>query len=101
METMSELTGGQVRMARAFLRWSIGELAETAGVGLTTVQAIEKADGAPNVGLGMAQTKARREAVRADSVEAIRKTLVAAGIAFLSDDGKQGAGIRGKIKRRA
>ena len=42
METMSELTGGQVRMARAFLRWSIGELAETAGVGLSTVQAIEK-----------------------------------------------------------
>ncbi len=98
---MSELTGGQVRMARAFLRWSIGELAETAGVGLSTVQAIEKANGAPSVGLGIAQTKARREAVRADSVEAIRKTLVAAGITFLTDDGRNGAGIRARIRRRA
>ena len=61
---MTELTGGQVRMARAFLRWSIGELAETAGVGLSTVQAIEKADVAPTVRLGVAQTKTRREAVR-------------------------------------
>ena len=88
-------------MARAFLRWSIGELAETAGVGLSTVQAIEKANGAPSVGLGIAQTKARREAVRADSVEAIRKTLVAAGITFLTDDGRNGAGIRARIRRRA
>ena len=79
-------------MARAFLRWSIGELAETAAVGLSTVQAIETADGAPNVGLGMAQTKAHRETVRADSVEAIRKTLVAAGITSLPDDGRNGAG---------
>ena len=70
-------------------------------VGLSTVQAIEKANGAPSVGLGIAQTKARREAVRADSVEAIRKTLVAAGITFLTDDGRNGAGIRARIRRRA
>ena len=65
------------------------------------MQAIEKANGAPSVGLGIAQTKARREAVRADSVEAIRKTLVAAGITFLTDDGRNGAGIRARIRRRA
>ena len=101
METMSELTGGQVPWRELFSGGQSAELAQTAGVGLSTVQAIEKADGVPNVGLGIAQTKARREAVRPDSVEAIRKTLVAAGIIFLPDDGKQGAGIRGKIKRRA
>ena len=40
----TELTGAQVRMARAFLRWSVAELAAKANVGISTVQRIEAAD---------------------------------------------------------
>ena len=39
-----ELTGAQVRMARAFLRWSVSNLAAKANVGISTVQRIEAAD---------------------------------------------------------
>ena len=42
-KAMTEITGAQVRMARASLRWSIAELAERANVGISTVQAIEAA----------------------------------------------------------
>ena len=31
----TELTGAQVRMARAFLRWSVFELAKNANVGIS------------------------------------------------------------------
>jgi hypothetical protein len=40
----TELTGAQVRMARAFPRWSATELAAKANVGISTVQRIEAAD---------------------------------------------------------
>ena len=39
------LTGEQIRAARAILRWKAVELAEKAGVGLSTVQRAEQADG--------------------------------------------------------
>jgi transcriptional regulator with XRE-family HTH domain len=40
----TELTGAQVRMARAFLRWSVTKLATRAKVGISTVQRIEASD---------------------------------------------------------
>lgn len=41
------LTGAQIRAGRALLRWSMGQLAEKAGVGLSTIQRMELADGVP------------------------------------------------------
>jgi transcriptional regulator with XRE-family HTH domain len=77
------LTGSQVRMARAFLRWSISDLANEAGVGISTVQRIEQADGAPDS--------------RGGNIQAVHDALIAAGIMFLPDDGN-GVGVRGKTK---
>ncbi len=42
------ISGAQVRMARGLLRWSVQELAEKSGVGISTVRRIEEADGLPN-----------------------------------------------------
>ena len=77
------LTGSQVRMARAFLRWSISDLANKSGVGISTIQRIEQADDAPDS--------------RGGNIQAVHDALIAAGIMFLPDDGN-GVGVRGKIK---
>lgn len=94
---MASITGGQVRMARAFLRWSIAELAARAGVGESTVKVIEAADNYPGIAGGLAATLEHRTAERAACVDAIARACVAAGITFLPDDGKRGAGVRGQI----
>ena len=49
MAELYALTGAQVRMARAFLRWSVADLARNAKVGISTVQRIEASDGGPTV----------------------------------------------------
>jgi transcriptional regulator with XRE-family HTH domain len=86
----TELTGAQVRMARALLRWSVTELAKKANVGISTVQRIEATDD-PTVRDDLDW----RASARAASIQAIYRTLIRAGITFLSDDGR-GVGIRGK-----
>jgi transcriptional regulator with XRE-family HTH domain len=88
-----ELTGAQVRMARAFLRWSVTELATKANVGISTVQRIEAADDP-----AVRDDLDWRASARGGSIQAIWKTLVGAGITFLSDDGK-GVGVRGKARK--
>ena len=88
-----ELTGAQVRMARAFLRWSVTELAAKANVGISTVQRIEAADDP-----AVRDDLDWRASAREDSIQAIRETLIRAGITLLRDDGK-GVGIRGKARK--
>jgi hypothetical protein len=88
-----ELTGAQVRMARAFLRWSVTELSKKANVGISTVQRIEAADDP-----AVRDDLDWRAAARSESIQAIRQTLILAGITFLPDDGK-GAGVRGKERK--
>jgi hypothetical protein len=85
------ITGGQIRAARAFLKWSATELAEKAKLGLSTVQSIEAADGSPEAGGGLEWRAAARE----QSVTAIEHALVRAGVTFLADDGN-GPGVRVK-----
>ena len=53
MANSDPITGVQVRMARAFLRWSVAELADKAGVGISTVQRIEAVDGSPSISDGL------------------------------------------------
>jgi len=95
---MPDLTGAQVRMARAALRWSIAELANAADVGDSTVKRIEEVDGVPSVSAGgIAQTLASRTEARAEAVERVRKAFAGVGVTFLADDGS-GAGVRWKPK---
>lgn len=96
----SSITGAHVRMARAFLRWSIADLAERAEIGISTVQAIEKLDGSPAIEGGLDATLQYRAGARAQAIAAIAKTLRRAGITILPDDGAAGIGIRGKIEAR-
>jgi hypothetical protein len=93
MEDRTEITGAQVRMARAFLRWSVTELAAKAKIGISTVQRIEAADGSPM----LTDDLEWRTAARREVITAVRDTLIRAGITFLPADG-QGVGIRGRVK---
>jgi len=82
---MELFTGAQVRMARAFLKWSIADLAEKSGVGISTIQRIEGEEGFP--------------AARGGNIDAVYKTLSAAGVTFLPEN-EDGIGVRGKTKGR-
>jgi len=73
------LTGEQIRAARAILRWKASDLAERAGIGLSTVQRAEQGDGPVTM-------------MRAN-LDALVRTLEAAGIVFIAENGG-GAGVR-------
>lgn len=94
------MTGMQIRMARAALRWSMADLSAAAGIARSTLQQIEAADGAPGVDAGgLATTREHREGERAESLAKITAALEGAGVTFLPDDGKHGPGIRGRTKK--
>ena len=59
------ITSGQIRMARAFLRWSIEDLAKKSGVGASTIKRMETFDGIPHS--------------RIDNLQAIKDTFIATG----------------------
>ena len=59
------ITGIQVRMARNGLKWSAQELAEKSGVGLSTVNKIDREEGLPSV--------------RIQNLQAIEKALLDTG----------------------
>lgn len=88
-------TGTQIRMARAALGWSVSKLAKRAGLDPSTVKRVEANLGMTNSESDL-EWRARR---RADSVEAIGRALVNAGISFLPDNGK-GVGLRAKHRVR-
>jgi transcriptional regulator with XRE-family HTH domain len=95
MDDRTEITGAQVRMARALLRWSVADLATKAKVGISTVQRIEAEDGSPII----TDDLEWRAAARNEVIAAVRDTLVREGVTFLHED-RRGVGIRGKIQRR-
>ena len=72
------LTSGQIRAARALLRWSARQLAQKADVHLTTIQRMECGDGP--VG-GTVRTLAK-----------VQNALEDAGVEFTSRNG--GPGVR-------
>jgi hypothetical protein len=78
------LTCDQLRAARAILRWRAVDLAEKAGVNLSTIQRAEKADGP--VPMMPANEKA------------VRTALEAAGVEFIPENGG-GPGVR--LRKRA
>ena len=74
------LTSDHIRAARALLRWSARELAQTAGVHTATVRRMERADGALRVTV--------------DSLRKVQGALEAAGVEFLPDNGGPGVRLR-------
>jgi transcriptional regulator with XRE-family HTH domain len=88
-----KITGAQIRAARAFLKWTITDLAKASDVGISTVQEIEKIDGEPRV----VSTLQWRSDARDEAIEKIHHALTDAGITFLPAN-SQGTGIRGKVE---
>jgi len=77
------LTSGQIRAARAFLRWSAEDLASASSVGVATIRRAELAE---------AETS-----MNAPNDKAIRQALEAAGIAFIDENGG-GPGVRLRVR---
>ena len=73
------LTSDQIRAARTLIRWSAKRLADEAGLGISTIQRMEAAEGVPSAS--------------GRNLDAVQKTLEAAGIDFIEEDGR-GVGVR-------
>jgi transcriptional regulator with XRE-family HTH domain len=76
---MSMISGMQIRLARAALRFSVADLAKYSGIGVQTVIRLEAEDGVPSG--------------RALTVSKVRKALEDAGIEFIGKP-EEGPGIR-------
>ncbi len=80
VKTPPPLTSAQIRAARALIRWSAEELAKKSTVSVTTIRRAE---------LRQSETVLTRVN---DSV--IRRTLEAAGVEFIDENGGGGPGVR-------
>ncbi|WP_110747533.1 helix-turn-helix transcriptional regulator [Phyllobacterium leguminum] len=76
---MNAITGAQIRAARALVRWTAENLADAAGVGLSTIRRAEAEDGLPSI--------------TAANLKLIMITLEGAGIEFIPENGG-GPGVR-------
>jgi transcriptional regulator with XRE-family HTH domain len=76
----------QIRAARALLGWRQGDLSEAAGVGIATIQRIEKSDYA--------------ERGHVSTLKRIESALENAGIIFIDEDDAAGVGLRLAKKKR-
>jgi transcriptional regulator with XRE-family HTH domain len=74
------LTCGQVRGARAMLRWTIKELADQTKVSVSTLKRIENENGPVRTTI--------------DTLVKLHQCFTAMGIIFLEDDGLNGPGLR-------
>jgi len=72
-EETSLITGRQIRMARAALRWSCAELATKTGLSYGTLQKAEGSDGMPSM--------------LTTNLALVKSTFEKAGIEFTDDDG--------------
>jgi hypothetical protein len=82
---LKPLTSAQIRAARALLRWSAEDLARESTLGVTTIRRAELAVGETSM------TTANDSAVR--------RTLEAAGVEFIDENGG-GPGVRLKKRTR-
>nr|WP_114365269.1 transcriptional regulator [Ciceribacter lividus] len=77
---MDTITSGQMRAARALLRWSADDLASAATVGIATIRRAEAEDGHPSTTVA--------------NLKSIRTALESAGVEFIPETGGKGAGVR-------
>lgn len=75
----SIITGGQIRAARALLRWTAEILAERSQVGVATIKRAEGLDGVVRM--------------TAPNIEAVRRAFGDAGVELIPENGG-GAGVR-------
>jgi hypothetical protein len=73
------ITSGQIRAARALLRWRAEDLARTSAVGVATIRRAELSE--------------HETSMTAANDLAIRRALEAAGVEFIEENGG-GAGVR-------
>ena len=78
------ITSAQIRAARGMLEWTRTDLAEKSGVGFSSMQRLESANGVPG-----AQFK---------TLEAIKEAFEKAGIEFIGSP-DEGAGVRWQLKK--
>ena len=69
------ITGGQIRAARAFLRWSAEELAQRSRIGVATIRRSEAVNGTPPM--------------TAANNLAVRRALENAGVVFFTGAGNE------------
>ena len=78
------ITSGQIRAARALLKWTGKELAKASGVAFSTLMRLEAGEGVPGA--------------QAKTLDAIQKAFESAGIEFIGTP-DSGAGVRWKLPR--
>jgi transcriptional regulator with XRE-family HTH domain len=74
------LTSAQIRAARALIRWSAEDLARECALGIATIRRAELRDSATKL--------------TAANDLAVRHALEAAGVEFIDESEKAGAGVR-------
>ena len=79
------LTSGQIRAARAFLRWRAEDLARESAVGVATIRRAELAD--------------NETSMTAPNDLSVRRAFEAAGVEFIDGNGG-GPGVRLRSPRR-
>jgi hypothetical protein len=82
---MKPLTSGQLRAARAFLRWRAEDLARESAVGVATVRRAELAE--------------NETSMTAANDLAVRRALENAGVEFIDENGG-GPGVRLRKRQR-
>lgn len=73
------ITSGQIRAARAFLKWTGKELASASGVAFSTLMRLETGEGVPGA--------------QAKTLDAIQKAFEEAGLEFIGTP-ESGAGVK-------
>ena len=85
MKIIKPLTSAQIRAGRALLRWSAEDLARESTLGVTTIRRAELAEG--------------KTSMTTANDSAVRRTLEAAGVEFIDENGG-GPGVRLKKRTR-
>lgn len=75
------ITSGQIRAARALIKWTGKQLAESSGVAFSTLMRLETGEGVPSA--------------QAKTLEAITRAFSQEGIEFIGTP-ESGAGVRWK-----
>ena len=77
------ITSGQIRAARALLKWTGKKLADASGVAFSTLMRLEMGEGVPGA--------------QAKTLDSIQKAFEEAGVEFIGNP-EEGAGVRWKLK---
>jgi hypothetical protein len=83
---LKPLTSGQIRAARALLRWRAEDLARESSVGVATIRRAELTED--------------ETSMTAPNDLSVRRALEAAGVHFIEENGSGGPGVRLRKRRR-